>query len=334
MKLTVLGAGAWGTALAAHWAAQHEVCLWARSVADVDAMRATGLNSAYLPGCPLPDTLRLETDLERAVDGADLLVVAVPTHGLRATLAALSRRPALPPLIWVSKGFEPGSRMLPHQIVADVLPGHGAVGVLSGPSFAQEVAHGAPTALTLASHDAALAQHLANALSGPRMRIYAHDDVVGAEVGGALKNVMAIAAGICDGLKLGHNARAALITRGLAEMTRLGSQLGGRFETFMGLSGLGDLILTTTGDLSRNRQVGLKIAQGQPLDTILAELGHVAEGVTTAREVDAYAREAGVDMPITRAVCQTLFEGLSPAAAVDALLNREIKPEFVGSASA
>ena len=329
MQLTVLGAGAWGTALAAHWAAQHDVCLWARNAADVEAMRRTRLNSTYLPGCPLPASLRLESDLDAAVNGADLLVVAVPTPALRATLSALGTRSTLPPAIWVSKGFEPGSRLLPHQLVAEVLPGLSAVGVLSGPSFAQEVAHGAPTALTLASDDVALAQHMANALSGQRMRIYAHDDVVGVEVGGALKNVMAIAAGICDGLELGYNARAALITRGLAEMTRLGSQLGGRFETFMGLSGLGDLILTTTGDLSRNRQVGLRIARGQPLATILTELGHVAEGVTTAREVDAFARQRSVDMPITRAVCQTLFEGMPATAAVDILLNREIKSEFL-----
>lgn len=328
MKISVLGAGAWGTALAAHWAAQHDVTLWARKAADIDAMRASRLNTPYLPGCPLPDTLSFESDFDEAVARADLLVIAVPTRGLRETLSALATRPGLPPLIWVCKGFEPGSRQLPHQLVAELLPGHHAVGVLSGPSFAQEVAQGAPTALTLASHDTAVAQALANALSGQRMRIYAHDDVVGVEVGGALKNVMAIAAGICDGLQLGHNARAALITRGLAEMTRLGSQLGGRFETFMGLSGLGDLILTTTGDLSRNRQVGLRIARGQALDTILTELGHVAEGVTTALEVDAYAKESGVDMPITRAVCQTLFEGMPPAEAVDALLNREIKAEF------
>ena len=200
--------------------------------------------------------------------------------------------------------------------------------MLSGPSFAQEVAHGYPTALTLASHDAALARRLAASLSNHRLRIYAHDDVIGVELGGALKNVIAIAAGICDGLALGHNARAALITRGLAEMTRLGVKSGGHFETFMGLSGLGDLILTTTGDLSRNRQVGLRLARGQTLDTILAELGHVAEGVTTAREVNALAAAIGVDMPITRAVCQTLFDGLPPAQAVDALLNREIKAEF------
>jgi glycerol-3-phosphate dehydrogenase (NAD(P)+) len=328
MKLSVLGAGAWGTALAASWAPHHDVTLWGRNPAELDAMRTGRVNARYLPGCPLADTLQFNPDFDAAVDAAELLVIAVPTSGLRPTLAALATRTALPPLVWVCKGFEPGGRKLPHQLVAELLPAHTQTGVLSGPSFAQEVAQGYPTALTLASHDSVLAQHLAEALSGQRLRIYAHDDVVGVEVGGALKNVMAIAAGICDGLKLGHNARAALITRGLAEMTRLGVQLGGRFETFMGLSGLGDLILTTTGDLSRNRQVGLRLARGQALDAILAELGHVAEGVTTAPEVAALAGELGVDMPITRAVCQVLFDGLPAAQAVDALLNREIKAEF------
>lgn len=328
MRLSVLGAGAWGTALAAGWAPHHKVTLWGRNAAELDAMRTSRVNARYLPGCPLPDALHFSADFDTTVDAADLIVVAVPSNGLRPTLAALATRTALPPLVWVCKGFEPGGRKLPHQLVAELLPAHVQTGVLSGPSFAQEVAQGYPTALTLASHDSVLAQHLAEILSGQRLRIYAHDDVVGVEVGGALKNVMAIAAGICDGLKLGHNARAALITRGLAEMTRLGVRLGGRFETFMGLSGLGDLILTTTGDLSRNRQVGLRLARGQALDTILAELGHVAEGVTTAPEVAALARELGVDMPITRAVCQVLFDRLPAAQAVDALLNREIKAEF------
>jgi glycerol-3-phosphate dehydrogenase (NAD(P)+) len=328
MKLSVLGAGAWGTALAASWAPHHAVTLWGRNAADLDAMRASRLNARYLPGCPLPATLELSADFDAALADAELIVIAVTSSGLRPTLAALASRPVLPPIVWVCKGFEPGSRKLPHQLIAELLPAHRQAGVLSGPSFAQEVAHGYPTALTLASHDNAMAHHFAETLSGHRLRIYAHDDVVGVEVGGAVKNVMAIAAGICDGLELGHNARAALITRGLAEMTRLGVKLGGHFETFMGLSGLGDLILTTTGDLSRNRQVGLRLARGQALDAILNELGHVAEGVTTAREVAALASEMGVDMPITRAVCQMLFEGLPAAQAVDALLNREIKAEF------
>jgi len=327
MKLSVLGAGAWGTALAACWAPHHNVTLWGRNAAELDSMRASRINARYLPGCPLPAELAFSADFDAAAS-ADLIVVAVPSSGLRPTLAALAARPTLPPLIWVCKGFEPGSRKLPHQLIAELLPAHTQTGVLSGPSFAQEVAQGYPTALTLASHDTALAQRLAETLSGQRLRLYAHDDVIGVEVGGALKNVMAIAAGICDGLQFGHNARAALITRGLAEMTRLGVKLGGHFETFMGLSGLGDLILTATGDLSRNRQVGLRIARGQALDSILADLGHVAEGVTTAREVAALAGELGVDMPITRAVCQMLFEGLPAAQAVDALLNREIKAEF------
>ncbi len=328
MKLSVLGAGAWGTALAASWAPHHGVTLWGRNAADLDAMRASRLNARYLPGCPLPAALELSADFDAALADAELIVIAVTSSGLRPTLAALAPRPALPPIVWVCKGFEPGSRKLPHQLIAELLPAHRQTGVLSGPSFAQEVAHGYPTALTLASHDNAMAHHFAETLSGHRLRIYAHDDVVGVEVGGAVKNVMAIAAGICDGLELGHNARAALITRGLAEMTRLGVKLGGHFETFMGLSGLGDLILTTTGDLSRNRQVGLRLARGQALDAILKELGHVAEGVTTAREVAALASEMGVDMPITRAVCQMLFDGLPAAQAVDALLNREIKAEF------
>jgi glycerol-3-phosphate dehydrogenase (NAD(P)+) len=328
MKLSVLGAGAWGTALAASWAPHHSVTLWGRNAAELDAMREARVNARYLPHCPLPGSLHFNPDFDAVTDAAELVVIAVPSSGLRPTLAALARRPALPPLVWVCKGFEPGSRKLPHQLIAELLPAHSQTGVLSGPSFAEEVAHGYPTALTLASHDSTLARHLAAVLSGHRLRIYAHDDVIGVEIGGALKNVMAIAAGICDGLQLGHNARAALITRGLAEMTRLGVKLGGHFETFMGLSGLGDLILTTTGDLSRNRQVGLRLARGQQLDAILHELGHVAEGVTTAREVAALASEMGVDMPIARAVCQVLFEDLPAAQAVDALLNREIKAEF------
>lgn len=328
MRLSVLGAGAWGTALAASWAPHHAVTLWGRNAVELDTMRASRVNHRYLPDCPLPDALQFNPDFNAVVDAAELIVIAVPTCGLRPTLAALAARPHLPPLVWVCKGFEHGSRKLPHQLIAELLPTHTQTGVLSGPSFAQEVAQGYPTALTLAANDSELAQHLAEALSAQRLRIYAHDDVIGVELGGALKNVMAIAAGICDGLKLGHNARAALITRGLAEMTRLGVELGGRFETFMGLSGLGDLILTTTGDLSRNRQVGLRLARGQTLDTILAELGHVAEGVSTAPEVAALASELGVDMPITRKVCQMLFEGLPAAEAVDDLLNRDIKAEF------
>jgi glycerol-3-phosphate dehydrogenase (NAD(P)+) len=328
MKLAVLGAGAWGTALAAHWASQHTLRLWGRDAEHIAQMRLTGENQRYLPGRVLPTTLTLTASLADAIAGAELIVLAIPTLAMRETAQQLARLAPGTPLLWVNKGFERDTRKLPHQIVADIQPELVHCGVLSGPSFADEVARACPTALTLASRDAAFAQSLAVALSGARLRLYASDDLIGVETGGAVKNVMAIAAGICDGLALGHNARAALITRGLAEMMRLGVRLGGRAETFMGLSGLGDLILTATGDLSRNRQVGLRLARGQSLASILADLGHVAEGVHTAREVAARAAELGVDMPITHGVCRMLFDGLPAAQAVDALLNREIKTEF------
>ena len=328
MKFAVLGAGAWGTALAVQWSAHHHVSLWGRDAALIQQAQQCGENSRYLPGIALPPRLRLTDSLEQALDGAEGVILAVPTSATRATVARLAQFAPVLPLIWVCKGFESGTRKLPHQIIAELLPLHTQTGVLSGPSFAQEVAQGHPTALTLASHDPLFARSMAATLSSARLRIYANSDLVGVEIGGAVKNVMAIAAGVCDGLALGHNARAALVTRGLAEMTRLGLSLGGHTETFMGLSGLGDLILTTTGDLSRNRQVGLRLARGDSLDTILADLGHVAEGVTTAREVANLATELKVDMPITRGVCRMLFEGLPAAQAVDALLSREIKAEF------
>lgn len=328
MKFAVLGAGAWGTALAVQWAAQHEVCLWGRDATLIRDTQARRENQRYLPGIALPPHLVLTDTLDIALDNADVLILAVPTSATRDTLGQLAQSARARPLIWVSKGFELGTRKLPHQIIAELLPGQSQTGVLSGPSFAEEVAQGHPTALSLASHDLQFAHTWAANLSSSRLRIYANQDLVGVEIGGAVKNVMAIAAGVCDGLKLGHNARAALVTRGLAEMTRLGLRLGGHLETFMGLSGLGDLILTTTGDLSRNRQVGLRLARGDSLEVILTDLGHVAEGVTTAREVANLAAELKVDMPITRGVCGMLFEGVPAAQAVAALLRREIKAEF------
>jgi glycerol-3-phosphate dehydrogenase (NAD(P)+) len=328
MKLAVLGAGAWGTALAVQWAAHHQVSLWGRDATLIQQAQQHGENTRYLPGIALPTSLVLTHSLRHALEDAELVILAVPTSATRATLTLLAQSAPSSPLIWVCKGFELGTRKLPHQIIAEILPDHKQTGVLSGPSFAEEVARGQPTALTLASHDPRFAHSLAAQLSSSRLRIYANSDLIGVEIGGAIKNVMAIAAGVCDGLALGHNARAALVTRGLAEMTRLGLRLGGQTETFMGLSGLGDLILTTTGDLSRNRQVGLRLARGDSLDKILADLGHVAEGVTTAREVAKLATELQVDMPITRGVWRMLFEGLPAAQAVDALLSREIKAEF------
>ncbi|MBL8494220.1 MAG: NAD(P)-dependent glycerol-3-phosphate dehydrogenase [Rhodocyclaceae bacterium] len=327
MKLAILGAGAWGTALAASFAPWHDTLIWSRDAVQAAGMRAARENARYLPGCTLPASLVIESDLARAVDGGDLLLVATPLSGLRATLESLRRLEGNQPLLWACKGLEAGSAKLPHQIVAEVLGEGVPCGALTGPSFADEVARGLPTAITLASRDAAFARETAAALHHPRLRIYANTDVVGAEIGGAVKNVMAIAAGVSDGMGFGLNARAALITRGLAEIARLGEALGARRDTFMGLAGMGDLILTCTGDLSRNRRVGLALAQGKALDDILRELGHIAEGVNTAREVDQLARKIGVDMPITRAVVSLLFEGRSAKQAVEALLARDPKLE-------
>lgn len=338
MKIAVFGAGAWGTAMASHMAARHDVVLWARDGALVDALTATHENSTYLPGSSLSSRLRFDADFATALaHGAGehaLCVAAVPVAGLRA-LAGHMAQAAEPPrnLIWLCKGFEADTGLLPHQIVADVFP-QATGGSLSGPSFAREVAQGLPAALTIASSVRALCDLTIAACHFGALRIYSSDDVIGVEVGGAVKNVLAIATGVSDGLGLGLNARAALVTRGLAEMTRLGVALGGKPETFMGLTGMGDLILTATGDLSRNRTVGLQLASGKTLDEVLASLGHVAEGVRCARAVRDLARAHGVDMPITDAVCATLFDGLSARAAVEALLRRDARAEREGDAAA
>ena len=325
MRITVLGAGAWGTAIAVSLGARHEVVLWGRDPGQCRAIAAARRNQRYLPEIALPPQLAIEADFGAAVSAAELVLVATPTAALREMLARLA--PLRKPAVWLCKGFEPQSAELPHQIAARVLAPGSAYGVLSGPSFALEVARGLPTALTLASADAGFSQATARALHGPRLRVYFSSDIAGVEIGGAVKNVMAIATGIADGLGLGANARAALITRGLAEITRLGVKLGGRPETFTGLTGAGDLILTCTGELSRNRRVGLGLAQGKKLDDILRELGHVAEGVHTAAAVEKRALELDIDMPITRAVCAVLFGGVSPREAVEQLLARDPKGE-------
>jgi glycerol-3-phosphate dehydrogenase (NAD(P)+) len=323
MKIAVLGSGAWGTALAASLCERHETVLWARSAAQASELSRSRCNSRYLPDIPLPATLSFSADLPLVLNDADLILAAVPSGALRPLLREAAKLVSEPlPMIWACKGFESGSRKLPHEVVAEEWPTDTPVGVLSGPSFAKEVALGLPTALTLASPDQEFAQTTAQALRNHRLRVYASNDLVGVELGGAVKNVLAIAAGISDGMGFGHNARAALLTRGLAEIVRLGLALGGRQETFMGLAGMGDLILTCTGDLSRNRQVGLQLAQGKSLEAILRELGHVAEGVNTAREVRQLARERQVDMPISEAVYQVLYEGVPPRDAVEGLLNR------------
>ena len=325
MRITVLGAGAWGTALAASLSARHEVVLWGRDPQQCRAIDAARCNQRYLPEITLPPQLAIEAGFAAAVAAAELLWLPPPPGGWRDMLARLA--PLNKPVVWLCKGFDAQSAELPHQIAAHVFARGSAYGVLSGPSFALEVARGLPTALTLASADPGFSQSAARALHGPRLRVYYSSDITGVEIGGAVKNVMAIATGIADGLGLGANARAALITRGLAEMTRLGVKLGGRTETFTGLTGAGDLILTCTGELSRNRRVGLGLAQGGKLDDILRELGHVAEGVFTAAAVERRARELGVDMPITQAVCAVLFGGISPREAVEQLLARDPREE-------
>jgi len=331
MNITILGAGAWGTALAIALADRHNVVLWGREENAMREAAAKRENVAYLPGFALPAGLDITSDFDAAVahangPGERLLIVASSVAGLRP-LAERLRFCRIPNIVWLCKGFEESTRLLPHQVVHEVLGAAIPNGALSGPSFAQEVARGMPCALTIASHTPALRERVVRAVHGRSIRVYATDDLIGVEVGGAVKNILAIATGVLDGLGLGLNARAALITRGLAEVSRLGIALGGRPETFMGLAGMGDLILTCTGDLSRNRQVGLGLAQGKKLDTIVAELGHVAEGVRCAQAVRDLARERGVEMPITNAVAAVLFDGDSPRDMVERLLSRDPRNE-------
>jgi glycerol-3-phosphate dehydrogenase (NAD(P)+) len=326
MKIAVLGAGAWGSALAIALSAHHQATLWSRDARACEAL-AKRRESPYLPGIALPEAIHVEPSLERAVAAADLVLVATATSGLRAVASAVGRIVASPRLLWACKGFEEGSNRLAHQVVAEALPQARETGALSGPSFAAEVARGLPAALVLASDNVAFAESMVSGLNTARLRLYSSSDLVGVELGGAVKNVIAIAAGISDGLELGRNARAALVTRGLAEIVRLGVAMGGHAETFTGLAGLGDLVLTCTGDLSRNRDVGLRLARGRRLEQILEELGHVAEGVHSAKATSEYARRHGIEMPIASAVCAVLFEGLEPRVAVDRLLRRDPRSE-------
>ena len=349
MKIIVFGAGAWGTALAisasSNPLAKHQVTLWARDAQQAALMQAQRENQRYLPGVALPASLSISSAaVDQLAPTADVCIIATPMSGLRGMLAQLSS--ATCPVAWLCKGVEAGRNgqngLLGHEIYAqtaaqseaDQSQNHAPPrpqlksGVLSGPSFALEVARGQPTALVAASEHAAVRDALVEAFHSPVLRVYASEDVVGVEVGGAVKNVLAIATGLCDGLGLGLNARAALITRGLAEMTRLGLALGAKTETFMGLSGLGDLVLTATGDLSRNRKVGLLLAQGNTLEQAVASLGHVAEGVYCARTVSQRALSLGVDMPITQCVVQVLDGTLTPLQAVERLMGRDATEEL------
>jgi glycerol-3-phosphate dehydrogenase (NAD(P)+) len=326
VNLTILGAGAWGTALAIHACGRHVTRLWARDAEQAQRIRTQRRNERYLNEVALPQSLQVSDDFDSAVDHArgGLIVIATPMAGLADML---QRLPANPPgVLWLCKGFQDGSGHLGHEIARAVSP-HARVGVLSGPSFALEVARGQPTALVAASTDAGLCEEAVAALHSDNLRIYTSADPVGVEVGGAVKNVLAIATGIADGMGLGLNARAALITRGLAEMTRLGLALGAQAETFMGLSGLGDLVLTATGDLSRNRKVGLLLARGTPLTDILRDLGHVAEGVSSAAMVLRRAQALQVEMPITDAVVAVVEGRVTPRQAVERLMGRDARPE-------
>jgi glycerol-3-phosphate dehydrogenase (NAD(P)+) len=325
MRISIVGAGAWGTALALIAARKHEVRLHGRDREHVEAMRAARENTRYLPGHALPPAIVLTDDLAEAASDAELIIVATPVAGLRETGKALAAfRPRQ--VVCVCKGLEEATYLLPHQVIADTMPGVAAA-ALSGPSFAAEVAAGLPVALTAASSDEVLAERIVHTLHGGAVRVYRSSDIVGVEVGGAVKNILAIAAGICDGLELGANARAALLTRGLSEMMRYGVAVGGSAETLMGLTGVGDLILTCTGALSRNRRVGLALGQGQALAPTLATLGHVAEGVQCARAVKASAERLSIDMPITVAVSAILFDGLAPRDALGSLLARAPRHE-------
>jgi glycerol-3-phosphate dehydrogenase (NAD(P)+) len=338
MKIIVIGAGAWGTALAVSAAPRHAVTLLARDAAQAAAMQAARENASYLPGVALPvgvsvvalaqtsaTSNSITNSSSALVAQHDLAIIATPLAGLRPWLVQLAQLEQLTgariPVAWLCKGFE-GNGLLAHEICAQAAPKLIA-GVLSGPSFAQEVAQGHPTALVAASQHASVRDALVAAFHTQSLRVYANDDIVGVEVGGAVKNVLAIATGLCDGLHLGLNARAALITRGLAEMTRLGVALGAKPETFMGLSGLGDLVLTATGDLSRNRKVGLLLAQGHSLQQATASLGHVAEGALCARAVVQRAASLGIDMPIAQCVVALLDGKLSATQAVALLMGRE-----------
>ena len=338
--VSVIGAGSWGTALAVLACSHCDTLLWARSADVAGLINQSHANPRYLPGIPLPKSLVATTDLAKATDhvlpdgsAPGLIILGVPVAGLRDTCHQLAKELATREhtglsILWTCKGFDETTGELPHQIVDAAFAHLNGIqtGVLSGPSFAREVATGQPVALTVAAPDPQTIDKTIQALHSPQARIYSSSDIIGVEVGGALKNVLAIACGISDGLGLGTNARAALITRGLAEIQRLGVALGGRPETFIGLTGLGDLVLTTTGDLSRNRRVGLALGQGQSLSGILAS-GMTAEGVRCAQAALKLGQERRIELPITEAVCQVLFQSMAPADAVQSLLNRQARPE-------
>jgi glycerol-3-phosphate dehydrogenase (NAD(P)+) len=326
--MTVVGAGSWGSALAIQLAREgHAVALWGRDAAQIDSMRRAGRNERYLPDAVFPEKLRVTADLHEALKGSRDALIAVPSHAFRATLREIA--PHLEPqtrIAWATKGFEQASGLLPHQVVSEVLPDRPGA-VLSGPTFAKEVGAGLPTAMTVASRDALFAKELALRLSGPHFRAYTQSDILGVEVGGAVKNVIAIGSGIADGIGFGANTRVALITRGLAEMMRLGVKLGGSRDTFMGLAGLGDLVLTCTDDQSRNRRFGKALGSGATAQQAEAGIHQVVEGVAAARAVHAVAQTHGVEMPICAEIYGIIYKGKPVRDAVQALMGREVRSE-------
>jgi glycerol-3-phosphate dehydrogenase (NAD(P)+) len=329
-RISVFGSGSWGTALAAHLARQnHQVLLWGRNPAQVEDMRSSGENSRYLASVKLPENLRYSTDLASATESADLLLVVVPSHAFVEILHAIKpfHRPAAG-ITWATKGFEPGSGRFLHEVVDEIFGPIVPKALITGPSFAREVATGLPSAVTVHADDAAFALEVARLLHGPSFRAYTGQDLCGAELGGAMKNVLAVATGICDGMQLGLNARAGLITRGLSEMLKLNSCLGGRAETIMGLAGLGDLVLTCTGDLSRNRRLGMALGQGKKLSEAVAQIGQAVESIQTVDEVMRLARRHQLDLPICEHVQRVLHEDITPIEGLKSLLARELKAEF------
>jgi glycerol-3-phosphate dehydrogenase (NAD(P)+) len=328
--VAVLGAGSWGTALAALIARHgHPTVLWGRDRDTVAAIDARHENPRYLPGIPLPDALRATPDLDAALRGADLVLVVVPSHAFAETLrAVVPLRPAHAGVAWATKGFEPGSGRFLHEVAGELLPADVPLAVVTGPSFAKEVAAGLPTALTVHSDSPDFAQQVADALHGPAFRAYTGEDMLGAELGGAMKNVLAVATGVADGMDLGLNARAGLITRGLNEMLRLNLAIGGKAETLMGLAGLGDLVLTCTGDLSRNRRLGLALGRGRSIADAVREIGQVVESIQTADEVMRQADRHGVELPISSTVRDVLHGSITPAEGLARLMAREQKPEY------
>jgi glycerol-3-phosphate dehydrogenase (NAD(P)+) len=327
--IAVIGAGSWGTALALQFARSgRRVRLWDIDAEQLAIIAAERVNTRYLPNAPFPDNIEVRDDLEPCLDNVTDIVVAVPSHGLRETLQKL--QPILDDsarVCWATKGFELSTGKLPHEVAAEVLGDNHAMAVLSGPTFAKEVGAGLPTAMTIASSDTTFAEDIAEAISENNFRAYTSSDMIGVEVGGAVKNVLAIGAGISDGLGFGANTRIALINRGLVEMTRLGVALGAKQDTFMGLAGMGDLVLTCTDDQSRNRRMGLMLATGKTIEEAQAEIQQVVEGVLAAKAVKQVADKMSVEMPICQQIYGVLYEGVPPREAVTALMSRALKPE-------